>query len=256
MRPYLLAECNYTSIKDRTIDLAVLPWGAIEAHNYHLPYSADVIESDHITETAAEKAYSQGAKIIVLPTVPYGVNTGQTDIKLDMNINPSTQAAILTDLITVLNHQKINKLLILNSHGGNNFKPMLRELGLKFPEMFLSCCEWFNSIDRNEYFDRPGDHADEMETSLLLYLTPQFVLPLEEAGPGIEKKIRITGIREGWAWTERRWSDVTEDTGIGDPSQASKAKGKKYFEAVTDKLAQLFVEISNSDLNDLYESTQ
>lgn len=93
MRPYLLAECNYKEIKGRSIELAILPWGAVEAHNYHLPYSSDVIESDNIAAAAAEKAYRQGANIIVFPTIPYGVNTGQPDVKLDLNINPSTQAA-------------------------------------------------------------------------------------------------------------------------------------------------------------------
>jgi len=253
MRPYILAECSWENIKDRPIDLAILPWGAIEAHNYHLPYSADVIESDHIAAAAAEEAYNNGARVIILPTIPYGVNTGQTDIKLDLNINPSTQAAILNDIITVLERQKIYKLLILNSHGGNNFKPILRELGLKFPKMFLSTCNWFSSLEKKDYFDQEGDHADEMETSLLLYLTPELVQPLDQAGEGKEKKIKIKGIREGWAWTERKWSDVTKATGIGNPAKASRAKGEKYFKAVTAKMAQLFVEIADADLNDLYE---
>ena len=253
MRPYILADCTWENIKDRPIDLAVLPWGAVEAHNYHLPYSADIIESDRIAEAAAEEAYNNGAKLIILPAVPYGVNTGQTDIKLDLNINPSTQYAILKDIITVLNRQEIYKLLILNSHGGNNFKPLLRELGLKFPKMFLSTCNWFSSVNKKEYFEHDGDHADEMETSLLLYLAPDLVQPIEQAGPGTEKNIKIKGIREGWAWTERKWSDVTDDTGIGNPAKASRGKGEKYFKAVTAKMAQLFMEIAEADLNDLYE---
>jgi creatinine amidohydrolase len=253
MRPYLLAECNWKEIKDRSIELAILPWGAIEAHNYHLPYSSDIIESDHIAAAAAEKAYQQGAKIIVLPTIPYGVNTGQIDVKLDININPSTQAVILNDIIEVLNRQKINKLLILNSHGGNDFKQILRELGLKYPKMFLSFCNWYSSINKAEYFDHNGDHADEMETSLLLYLAPNLVLPLTEAGSGVEKKIKIGGIREGWAWAERKWSEATEDTGIGNPVNATKEKGERYFNAVTDKISQLFIEIANADVDDLYE---
>ncbi|MDP3443596.1 MAG: creatininase family protein, partial [Ignavibacteria bacterium] len=74
MRKYLLAETNWKEVKDSTIELAILPWGATEAHNYHLPYSADVIESDHLVAAAAELAFNNGAKIIVLPTIPYGVN--------------------------------------------------------------------------------------------------------------------------------------------------------------------------------------
>jgi creatinine amidohydrolase len=170
-----------------------------------------------------------------------------------MNINPSTQLMILNDLIEVLNRHKIYKLLILNSHGGNDFKPMLRELGLKFPKMFLSFCNWFNSMDKKAFFDNSGDHADEMETSLLLHLSPNLVLPLEEAGEGKEKKNKISGFREGWAWSERKWSMVTDDTGIGNPIKATKEKGKKYFEAVTDKLSQLFIDIAKADINNLYE---
>lgn len=53
---------------------------------------------------------------MLLPTIPFGVNTGQQDIKLDLNIYPSTQMAIFNDLIEVLNRQVIKKLLVLNSH--------------------------------------------------------------------------------------------------------------------------------------------
>lgn len=253
MRPYILAENNWKDIKSRSIDLAILPWGATEAHNYHLPYSADVIESENISISAAEKAFNSGAKIIVLPTIPFGVNTGQADIKLDMNINPSTQAAILNDLIEVLNRQNIYKLLIVNGHGGNDFKPILRELGLKYPKMFLSFCNWFTALPKENYFEHNGDHADEMETSLLLHLAPNLVLPLTEAGNGYAKKITIKGMQEGWAWTERKWSKVTDDTGIGNPTKATKEKGEKYFNDVVDKVAHLIIDIANADVENLYE---
>lgn len=253
MRPYILAENNWKDIKERSFDLAILPWGATEAHNYHLPYSADVIESQNISISAAEKAFNTGAKIIVLPTIPYGVNTGQADIKLDMNINPSTQTAILNDLIEVLNRQNIYKLLIVNGHGGNDFKPILRELGLKYPKMFLSYCNWFTALPKENYFEHNGDHADEMETSLLLHLAPNLVLPLNEAGTGYAKKITIKGMQEGWAWTERKWSKVTADTGIGNPIKATKEKGQKYFNDVVDKVAQLMIDIANADKENLYE---
>src|SRR5688572_24908078 len=107
MRPYILAENNWKNIKNAEFELAILPWGATEAHNYHLPYATDIIEADHIAAESAKIAWNKGAKVIVLPTIPFGVNTGQADIKLDMNLNPSTQFAILTDLIEVLNRQGI-----------------------------------------------------------------------------------------------------------------------------------------------------
>lgn len=253
IRPYILAETNWEAIKNADFEMAILPWGATEAHNYHLPYATDNIEADLIAGEAAKIAWEKGAKVIVLPTIPFGVNTGQSDIFLDINLNPSTQFAILSDIIEVLNRQGIYKLLIFNSHGGNDFKPMVRELGLKYPNMFLCVSNWFNSLDKTLFFDNPGDHADEMETSLLLYLKPQLVLPKAKWGSGKEKKNKIIAFSEGWVWTERKWSQVSVDTGIGNPKLATKEKGKKYFNSVTQKMGDLFYEISKADIQNLYK---
>src|SRR5690606_37931739 len=105
MRPYLLAETNWKAIQHEKFELAILPWGATEAHNYHLPYATDVYEADHIAAESARIAWEKGAKVIVLPTVPFGVNSGQTDILLDINMHPSTQLAVLNDIVEVLNRQ-------------------------------------------------------------------------------------------------------------------------------------------------------
>lgn len=253
MRPYILAESNWKYIKEAHFDVAVLPWGACEAHNYHMPYATDIIESEHISAEAARIAWQQGAKIIVLPGIPFGVNTGQFDVKLDINMNPSTQFLVLRDVIEVLNRQGIHKLIILNSHGGNDFKTMIRELGLKFPDMFLTTCNWFQALDQKQFFENKDDHAGEMETSLLLFLRPDLVLPLTEAGDGAAKKFKFTAIREGWAWAERKWTRVTKDTGVGDPRKASREKGEKYFKAVTEKVALFFEEVAKTKKEDYYQ---
>ncbi len=252
MRPYILAETNWKHLKDEKIELAVLPWGATEAHNFHLPYATDNIECDYLAAESARLAWEKGAKLIVLPTIPFGVNTGQSDIYLDINLNPSTQLAILRDIITVLNRQGIHKLLIFNSHGGNDFKTMLRELGIEFPEMFLATSNWFQAMERKKYFELDGDHAEEMETSLLLYLKPELVLPKESWGDGAEKKHKIEAFSESWLWTERKWSKVTADTGIGNPKLASKEKGEMFFKELTQKLAQAMTEICSMDINNCY----
>lgn len=253
MRPYILAETNWEALKNAEFELAVLPWGATEAHNYHLPYATDIIEADHIAAESARLAWEKGAEVIVLPTIPYGVNTGQTDILLDINLNPITQFSILSDIVEVLNRQGIHKLLIFNSHGGNDFKPLVRELGLKFPKMFICISNWYNSLDKSLFFEAPGDHADEMETSLMLYLAPQFVLPKEKWGKGKERKNKIKAFSEDWVWTERKWSRISEDTGIGNPTSATKEKGEKYFKAVTEKIGSLFYELCKGDPQNLYE---
>ena len=253
MRPYILAESSWKAVKDFKTEVAVLTWGATEAHNYHLPYGTDNYQIEAIAAEAGKIAWENGARVMILPNIPFGVNTGQADIELDMNIYPSTQLAILSDIIEVLNRQGIYKLIVLNGHGGNNFKTALRELGLKYPNMLLVSTDFFKVTNKEDFFDEPGDHADEMETSLMLHLRPELVLPLSEAGEGKERKSKIRGIREGWAWSERAWSKVTEDTGIGNPKKASKEKGEQYFKAVSEKIAGLFVEVAQVEIEDRYE---
>lgn len=253
IRPYILKETNWKDIQHHQYELAVLPWGATEAHNYHLPYGTDVYEGDAIAAESARIAWEKKAKVVVLPTIPFGVNTGQRDIYLDMNIYPSTQMAILKDVCEVLSTHGIKKLMIMNSHGGNDWKSIVRELGAIYPEMYICVTDWFKSMDRTKYFDDPGDHADEMETSLIMYLKPELVLPRETWGDGKEKKHRIKAFSEGWAWSERRWSKVSADTGIGDPKASSAEKGKAFFDAVCQKMGQLFVDLCNLDQEDMYQ---
>ena len=253
IRPYILAETNWKAVQNTEYDVAVLPWGATEAHNFHLPYGTDVYESSYIAAEAARKAWEKGTRAIVLPAIPFGVNTGQLDIKLDMNLYPSTQAAVLHDVLDAVSRTEIRKFLLLNGHGGNNFRQMIRELGAKFTEMFICQIDFYRIVELGDYFEEPEDHAGEMETSVMLHIDPELVLPLKEAGDGSAKAFSIRGLREGWVWAERHWREVTESTGVGDPSKATAEKGARYLEEVTSKIAGFLEDLAAADLNALYE---
>jgi creatinine amidohydrolase len=253
MRPYILAETTWKTIKELNVELAVLPWGATEAHNYHLPYSTDTIMAERVAEDAARTAYEKGGKVIVLPAIPFGVNTGQLDIKLNINMNPSTQMAILNDVADVLNRHGIMKFMILNGHGGNDFRQIVRELGFRFPKMFICLCNWYTCFDNSKYFENGGDHANEMETSMMQFVAPELVLPLSEAGRGDSKRFRIKALGEKWAWAERKWTKISKDTGIGDPSKSTPEKGEKCYAEVIEKVSGLMLDLSEADINDMYE---
>ena len=250
---YVLAETTWKSVRETDYEVAVLPWGATEAHNYHLPYGTDSLETERIAVESARRAWSQGAKVIVLPTMPFGVNTQQLDIKLTLNLNPSTQALVLEDLVQSLDVQGIRKLVILNGHGGNDFRQMIRELQVDF-DLFLCTLNWYELSPPDDLFEAPGDHAGEMETSLMLHLAPDLVLPLSEAGEGAAKRFRIEALRGRWAWAPRKWTEITPDTGVGDPSRATAEKGQRYFDEVTSKIAEFLIELAHADPYDLYEA--
>jgi creatinine amidohydrolase len=251
-RPYVLAETSWKAVKDTPFEVAILPWGATEPHNYHLPYGTDNYETGAIAERAAEIAWKKGAKVVVLPTVPFGVNTGQLDLRLALNMNPSTHLALLTDLASAIAGQGVRKLLILNGHGGNDFRQMIRELQPKV-DLFICTINWWTCVKGADYFDEPGDHAGEMETSVMMSLEPDLVLPLTEAGPGRARKFRIAGLRDGWVWSPRQWSSVTSDTGTGNPAASTPAKGEKFLSAVTERISGFLFELAKADRNNMYE---
>ena len=251
-RPYVLAESTWKTVDATPYDVAILPWGATEAHNYHLPYATDNIQSEQVAMRAAERAWERGARAVVLPTVPFGVNTTQLDIKLCLNMNPSTQAALLRDLVSALDGQGIHKLLILNGHGGNDFRQMIRELQ-PATRVFLSAINWWSCVDVKQFVEEAGDHAGEAETSAMMHLAPGLVRPLSEAGPGRARASRLEGVRQGWAWAPRRWTQVTADTGIGNPSKSTAEKGAAYVDAAVERIASFLVELSALSLENLYE---
>ncbi|MDQ6769011.1 MAG: creatininase family protein [Gemmatimonadota bacterium] len=251
-RPFVLAESNWKSVRTTDYEVAILPWGATEPHNFHLPYATDNYETCAIAERAAEIAWKQGAKVVVLPTVPFGVNTGQLDLKLALNMNPSTQLALLTDIGSAISSQGVRKLLILNGHGGNDFRQMIRELQPRI-DLFICTINWWTCVNGKDYFDEPGDHAGEMETSVMMALRPGLLLPLSEAGAGKARKFRITGLRDGWAWAPRQWSKVSDDTGTGNPARSTAEKGEKFLSAVTERIGRFLVELARSDPNNMYE---
>jgi creatinine amidohydrolase len=251
-RPYILVETPWKTVRETTYEVAVLPWGATEAHNYHLPYGTDTTLAAHVAAEAARRAWEAGARVVVLPAVPFGVQTGQLDIPLCLNLNPSTQAAVLRDLARSLDGQGIRKLLVLNAHGGNDFRQMIRELQPRVG-VFLCAINWWSCLDARPFFADPGDHAGELETSAMLHVAPEQVLPLAEAGDGRARRPRIAGLREGWAWTPRRWTQVTADTGVGDPAASTAEKGERFVSAVAERIGGFLVELAAADPDDLYE---
>ena len=251
-RPYILAETNWKAVRATPYEVAILPWGATEAHNYHLPYATDNIQVEYIAAESARIAWGQGALVVVLPTIPYGVNTGQMDVKLDINMMPSTQAAVLGDIVQALSLQHIQKLVVLNGHGGNSFKQMIREIGARHRDMFICEINWYKVLRGTDYFDEPGDHGGEMETSNMQFLASDWVLPLAEAGSGNARASTLTGIREGWVWAERRWLEATDDTGVGDPSRSTSGKGKRFLGVLTRRIAEFLAALAAQDLDELY----
>jgi len=254
MRPWVLAETNYQQTKEHDYEVAILPLGATEPHNFHLPYGTDVFEATIIGEKVSEAAHANGARVVLLPTIPYGTDSNMRDFPLAMNLNPSTLFQVVTDLVESLEYNGIRKLLLLNSHGGNDMKPLLRELyGQTEVQLFL--CNWYQMVsDAYEtIFDNRDDHAGEMETSFALAYFPDLVNRDDggklAADAGATAASRFDAVNKGWVSITRPWHLLTTNSGSGNPHEATAEKGEKLMELLVNRLGEFVVELSSADID-------
>lgn len=245
-RPYILHEANYKQLRDYKPDVAVLPWGATEAHNYHLPHGTDVIEASEVAERAAAYAHAKGGRPIVLPAIPFGNNAQQLDQVSTISFSTATAAAILNDVADSLKRQGLDKLILLNAHGGNDLKPLVRDLQGR-TGMFVVVINFWQMLPEfaKSTFADPGDHAGELETSMLLHLRPDWV-QVDQAGPGTMNHFEVEGLRQPGVWTPRPWSATHPDTGSGDPSQSTAEKGARYVEAIATAAGEVLLAVGRA----------
>lgn len=243
-----LSKLSWGDIKENSYDVVILPWGAIEPHNYHMPYLTDAYLSHEIAKASATLAWEKADKLcMVMPPIYLGSqNPGQWDLPFCLHTNYETQKAILTDIVNSLYVQGFRKLLIVNGHGGNTFKSMIRDLAMKLPEFFILTSNWFDIIPKEDFFEAEiDDHAGEQETSVLMHYLPELV-KMQKAGKGTFHPWEMESMNKKTAWAPRNWKQVSDDTGIGNPEKSSSEKGKRYATEVVKRIADLLIELANN----------
>ncbi len=257
MRPWKLAETNYGVVKQRHYEVAVLPFGAIEPHNLHLPYGIDALQAGIVGEKICEEAHRCGAKVILLPPIPYGTQTNQAKLPFAMNLYPSTLCTITSDLVESLVRTGIRKIVLLNGHGGNDLKWVLRELYGRTPaHLFL--CNWYSVCDDvyGEIFEQPDNHGGEMETSFALAHCPELVARNPDgtlaADEGRAAPTRFEAVNRGWVSITRPWHLLTPNAGVGNPHAATADKSRRLMEVLVERLARFLVDLSAAKVDERF----
>ena len=249
MKSWKLQELTLDVVRKQDYKVAILPIGSTEAHGPHVPYGSDTFHTTAIAELVCEKAWAQKARTVLLPTIPYGVQGNTMGFPLNVNVSQQVLDSVISEIIASLEYHGILKLVLINGHGGNDFKPLLRSHFSK-TRVFISLIDWWKVGQEKvkEIFENPGEHADELETSVGMALFGNLV-QLKNAGDGSTRKSRFEAINKGWVSIARPWHLVTKDSTHGDPRKASKEKGEAYIRIVVERISEYVVELAKSRMD-------
>lgn len=247
-----LATTNLQRVAQRRYEVAVLPVGATEPHNRHLPEGEDIFHSTYVARRACELAWPQCESVICLPTIPYGVDCNLMAFPLAIHVAQATLDAMVRDVVVALQHHGVRKTVIVNGHGGNDFMPLVRQVQSDLSVHVFLCDWWKVGQDQyHEIFEAPDDHAGEFETSVALALHPELV-ELDAAGDGAPRPFRFEALRQGWVRTSRDFGRLNDHCGVGDPSRASVEKGRRYLDLVCARLSAFLVELAQTPIDDVF----
>lgn len=224
----LLTTATSADVAHLHSSVAVLPVGSFEQHGDHLPLATDTIIASAIAVAVAD-AY----RLLLLPPITISCSHEHAQWPGTVSISAASLAAIVTDIAASLRTSNVDRLVVVNGHGGNYvLSNVVQEATLDGPAMVLfpGRDDWESARTEAGITTTSHDdmHAGELETSLLLHLDPQLVRPSYTAADhdAPHRPLLLTVGMRGY----------TESGVIGRPSLATAAKGK----AVLDRLVASF----------------
>jgi creatinine amidohydrolase len=227
---YLFPTASSTDEARRAADLAVLPIGSFEQHGDHLPLATDTAIACLIAQRLATD-YA----LFLLPPLTLSCSHEHEGFTGTVSINASTLIAIVDDVRASLTRSGIDKLVLVNGHGGNhvlaNIVQQANATGYRMT-LFPGRDDWTTARDHAgvETSHHDDMHGGELETSIMLHALPELVRD-SYADADHEANHRPHLLVTGMA-------GYTATGIVGRPSAATAGKGK----AVLDSLSASFAD--------------
>jgi len=255
----LWRDCTLTDFEnidpDKTV--ALLPVGAIEPHGHHLPMSTDSVIAEEMCHRAAELV-PDDIPLLVLPTQEIGKSNEHGRINGTLTHSAKTLMDSWMEIGESVYKSGIKKIVFFNAHGGQPqiMEICCRELRIKYDMVAVGCSGWsFGNPDTPDVPEderKYGIHAGQVETAIMLYLTPDLV-HMEHAQnfQGLLQKVdaRYKHLSVlGKTYMGWQSHDVHPLGCSGDATLATAELGKLYVDHYVDGLSKMLVEVSDYPL--------
>ncbi|HTV21802.1 MAG TPA: creatininase family protein [Polyangiaceae bacterium] len=211
----------------------LIPLGArTKEHGHHLPLNNDWLIAEYLARRVAEQC-----PVLVVPTVQYGYYPAFLEYPGSISLRSDVFRDLVIDICRSLATQGAKRFYVLNT-GISTAKPLAeaREAisaqgaRLEFTEIKSA----YAGLRRQVETQPAGTHADEIETSMMLYIAPE-VVRMDRARRDIHPDRGPGGLRRD----PKAESGVHSPTGaFGDPTLATLDKGKHIVEGMVSYLVQ------------------
>lgn len=242
---------------DRERIVAVLPVGATEQHGPHLPLSVDATIADGVVRRTAGKL-PEDSPVLFLPTQAIGKSNEHSRYPGTLTLGAETLMRVWSEIGACVAASGVRKLVLLNSHGGqiSVMDTVARDLRVRHSMMVFSV-NWFGlGMPEGVYSaheQRHGIHAGDMETSVMLALTPDLVdmdkaedfRPLTETFERDWRHISLAGGAKP-AWQVQ---DMNRAGACGNAAAATAQKGEATLDHAADRLVELLAEVERAPLS-------
>lgn len=231
--------------------VVVLPIGSVEDHGPHLPLDVDNFLIWTICEEAAKRAQGD---ILLMPIIPFGFETHHMDFHGTIDIGMEHLLHFVLDVTKSVAHHGFKRILIADGHGSN--MPILELVARRTileTEALCSAFIWpslaLGEIKQVRESGRSGmSHACELETSVYLYLDSERVQmdkAIKDGAMPASDFIWNDLLSPGPIRMMDYWSCFSKSGINGDPTLATKEKGKFIFEAVVNNFVRFVREFKN-----------
>jgi creatinine amidohydrolase len=261
---YSLKELKWQEVTEYLSekDLILFPVGSIEQHGQHLPLVTDSAWAVDVAEAVASQE-----EVLICPPLYFGWSPHHLAYPGTITLKPETLTEVILDVCNSLIVHGFKKILILNGHRVANLPPIeiaaskLRnttQAYIGIVDLALIVVEEVRKICESEVGG--FGHADEIETSFMLYKHPELV-DMTKAGKNLSPMrgrffhsfaspdYALSGNRFWSKPTIEEWRKSTEPSGFkGDASLGTSEKGKEIFEAIVANVIDVIHEIKDLEI--------